>query len=228
MQLAIYGAGGFAREVAGPARVRLKAESASQTDDDAVVFISDRLEEIGTVIDGIRVVSFEDLTGPHHCKRNIVIAIADSSVRREIAARCQAHGLTFLPVLAAPTHVTHQDRRNLGEGAIFCDFTMVTAPNARIGKHFHCNIYSYVAHDCVIGDYVTFAPMVCCNGHVVIEDGAYIGTGAVIRPGSGNDPIVIGKGAVVGMGAVVGKSVPPGAVVVGNPARSIERVSDRT
>jgi hypothetical protein len=34
---------------------------------------------------------------------------------------------------------------------------MVTA-SAKIGAHFQCNIYSYVAHDCVIGDFVTFAP----------------------------------------------------------------------
>ncbi len=68
--------------------------------------------------------------------------------------------------------------------------------------HFHANLYSYVAHDWVIGDFVTFAPGVKCNGNIIIEDHAYIGTGAV-----------------VGMGAVVTKDVPAGATVVGNPAR---------
>jgi sugar O-acyltransferase (sialic acid O-acetyltransferase NeuD family) len=109
-----------------------------------------------------------------------------------------------------------------GEGAVFCDFTMVTA-SATIGRHFQCNIYSYVAHDCVIGDYVTFAPKVCCNGNVHIGDGAYIGTGAVLRQGTTDDPLVIGEGAVVGMGAVVTKSVAAGVVVVGNPARPLPR-----
>ena len=88
-----------------------------------------------------------------------------------------------------------------------------------IGTHFHANIYSYVAHDCVIGDYVTFAPRVSCNGNVHIEDDVYIGTGAVIEQGTPDKPLVIGKGATIGMGAVVTKDVPPGAVVVGNPAR---------
>ena len=71
----------------------------------------------------------------------------------------------------------------------------------------------------MIGDYVTFAPSVRCNGNIVIEDHAYIGTGAVIKQGTPEKPLVIGKGAVVGMGAVVTKDVPPGVTVVGNPAK---------
>jgi acetyltransferase-like isoleucine patch superfamily enzyme len=69
---------------------------------------------------------------------------------------------------------------------------------------------------------VTFAPGVKCNGNVVIEDHAYIGSGAIIKQGQPGVPVVIGRGGVVGMGAVVTKSVPAGATVVGNPARVME------
>ena len=48
----------------------------------------------------------------------------------------------------------------------------------------------------------------------IIEKGASIGAGASLLPG-----IVIGQGAMVGAGAVVTKSVPPNAIVMGNPAR---------
>jgi acetyltransferase-like isoleucine patch superfamily enzyme len=54
---------------------------------------------------------------------------------------------------------------------------------------------------------------------VVIEDHAYIGTGAIIKQGDPDRPLIIGRGAVVGMGAVVTKSVAPGTTVIGNPAR---------
>ena len=49
----------------------------------------------------------------------------------------------------------------------------------------------------------------------VVEDGASIGSGAVILGG-----VTIGRGALVGAGAVVTKNVSPGEVVAGVPARA--------
>ncbi len=115
-------------------------------------------------------------------------------------------------------NVVQMDDVQLGVGAVLSPFVTLTS-NVRIGRHFHANLYSYVEHDCVVGDFVTFAPRVHCNGNVVIEDHAYIGTGAILKQGQPGKPLVIGRGAVVGMGAVVTKSVAPGATVVGNPAR---------
>jgi acetyltransferase-like isoleucine patch superfamily enzyme len=112
------------------------------------------------------------------------------------------------------------DQVDVGEGGILCHFVQLTS-NIRIGKQFHANISSYIAHDCVIGDYVTLAPGVRCNGNVHIEDHAYIGTGAILKQGTPDKPLVIGAGAVVGMGAVVTKSVPPGVTVIGNPAKPL-------
>jgi acetyltransferase-like isoleucine patch superfamily enzyme/dTDP-4-dehydrorhamnose 3,5-epimerase-like enzyme len=48
----------------------------------------------------------------------------------------------------------------------------------------------------------------------VVESGASIGANATILPG-----IRIGEKAMIGAGAVVTQSVPPNAIVVGNPAR---------
>jgi UDP-2-acetamido-3-amino-2,3-dideoxy-glucuronate N-acetyltransferase len=56
-----------------------------------------------------------------------------------------------------------------------------------------------------------------------IERCASIGGGAVILPG-----VVIGTAAMVGAGAVVTKSVPPYAIVVGNPARITGYVSSNS
>ena len=51
---------------------------------------------------------------------------------------------------------------------------------------------------------------------IVIEDYAWIATGAMLMPG-----VRIGRGAVVGAGAVVREDVPERTVVIGNPARIV-------
>jgi acetyltransferase-like isoleucine patch superfamily enzyme len=52
-----------------------------------------------------------------------------------------------------------------------------------------------------------------------IRRGARVGAGAVLCPG-----VEIGAEAFVGAGAVVVRNVPPGVVVVGNPARVLRDV----
>lgn len=108
-------------------------------------------------------------------------------------------------------------RSKISEGAILCPFVTITS-NARIGVGFHGHIYSYIAHDCVIGDFVTFAPSVKCNGNVEIGDNVYVGTGVIIKQGKHGKPLKIGKNAVIEAGAYVTKDVPEGQTVFGNPA----------
>ena len=66
-----------------------------------------------------------------------------------------------------------------------------------------------------------FNPTFDCFGKVVIEDWAYIGSGAHIMPG-----VTIGRGALVAAGSIVTKSVKPGTLVGGNPARFICTVEE--
>jgi hypothetical protein len=83
---------------------------------------------------------------------------------------------------------------------------------------FHANIYSYVEHDAVIGDYVTFALRVNCNGNIIIKDLAFVR--AAIRQGGRGRPNVIGRAALIGMGAVVLNSVADGEIVESGAAHT--------
>lgn len=171
-------------------------------------------------LNGHEVLKLDDWAAQPNAGRWINVAIANPKVRAQVVSRCESLGIEFFQVRAA--NVVQLDDVQIGEGAILCPFVTLTS-NIQIGRHFHANLYSYVEHDCVIGDFVTFAPGVHCNGNVVIEDGAYIGAGAVIKQGLPGKPLVIGAGAVVGMGAVVTKSVPSGLTVVGNPASKMKK-----
>lgn len=208
MKVAIYGMGGFGREILPLVRLQ-------RGPDADIVFVDDH-RSVQTV-NGVPVISFEQAADD---RRAFTIAVAAPAIRRAIAEKCVSAGVSFLDVLA-PDVVVYDDVQ-FGNGLIACARSMFTS-NVRIGKHFHSNLFCYVAHDCIIGDYVTFSPRVSCNGSVIIEDGAFIGTGAVMRQGTHDRPLRIGAGATVGMGAVVTKDVPPSTTVVGNPARELIR-----
>ncbi|MDM1276167.1 MULTISPECIES: acetyltransferase [Acinetobacter] len=211
--IGVYGASGFGKEVMPLARQQYPTLEKQQ-----FVFIDD--SGAGTSLNGYQVLSYEDFLKYPDQKKAVTIAIANSQVREKLVKRLTEDQIQHLNIHASNTVIL--DEVQIGEGSLLCPFTCLTS-NIKIGKFFHANIYSYVAHDCVIGDYVTFAPGVKCNGNIHIEDHAYIGTGAVIKQGTPDKPLVIGKGAVVGMGAVVTKSVPPGVTVIGNPARILEK-----
>ncbi|MEW5695821.1 acetyltransferase [Pseudomonas synxantha] len=213
---AIVGAGGFGREVIPLVR---ETQGTTSQDDLNIIFVDDNAQD--DTINGYRVVNVEFFLKMEG-EKFFNITIANSKVRQAISERLKSEGAT--PFTVSAHNAVNLSHNTIGEGAVFCPFTTVTA-NAKIGKFFHANIYSYVAHDCVIGDFVTFAPNVQCNGSVVIEDHAYIGTGAMIRQGTPERPIVIGEGAVVGMGSVVTKSVAPYTTVFGNPAKPLRPAS---
>lgn len=207
----VVGAGGFGREC-----LRLVRAHASQMPGPTtVVFVEENPKH--TSINATPVVSFEEFCA-NDIERVFSVAIADSGTRERLANTAIASGAKAFSVIAKTAIVG--DGVTFGEGAILHDNTMLTA-DSTIGRFFHCNYYSFVPHDCTIGDFVTFGPGVRLGGNVIIGDHAYIGAGAMVRQGTVDKPVRIGKGAVVGMGAVVLTNVPDGAIVAGVPAKRI-------
>lgn len=60
-------------------------------------------------------------------------------------------------------------------------------------------------------------------GRITVGSRVFIGADAIILPG-----VSIGDRAIVGAGAVVARDVPPGAVVLGAPARIVSTIADYT
>lgn len=212
--IGVYGASGFGREV-----MPLVRESFADSAHDAeFVFIDDN-DELSE-LNSHPVFSYKKFISHPASSKAVTVAIANSKVRQELFAKLENDNISLLDVKAS--NVITMDEIELGAGSILTPFVTFTS-NIRIGVGFHANIYSYVAHDCVIGDFVTFAPSAKCNGNVEIGDHAYIGSGAIIKQGRPGRPLKIGEGAVVGIGAVVTKNVPAGVTVIGNPAKPLTR-----
>lgn len=205
MTYGIYGASGFGKEV-------LPLVKSMFSKKNKIVFIDDGTDL--KVLNGCSIMNFDEFNNLEG-RKLVTISIANSKTRELLTLKCEENNIEFFDVKANNSLLL--DNINIEKGSILCPFVTLTS-DIKIGKSFHANIYSYVAHDCIIGDYVTFAPAVKCNGNVHIEDHVYIGTGAIIHQGKPNKPIKIGRGAIIAAGAVVTKNVPAGMTVFGNPA----------
>ena len=214
---AIVGAGGFGRELIPVAE---KMITLIKEEKFKIIFVVEGDVEEGKKVGNYELISKLNFFSLEAEKKFFNIAIGSSEVRERISTEFIMKNIKPFNVIATNSLILNDN--NIGEGAVLCPFTTVTS-DVTIGRFFQANIYSYVAHDCVIGDFVTFAPGVKCNGNVHVGDHAYIGTGAIIKQGKDNRPMKIGKGSVVGMGAVVTKNVPDGVTVFGNPAKPLTR-----
>ena len=100
-------------------------------------------------------------------------------------------------------------------------------PGASIGRNFFIDHgFVVIGETATIGDDVTIYQQVTLGGtnptdgiggkrHPTIGDGVIIGSGAQVL-----GPITVGTRARIGANSVVNKDVPPGATMVGIPARS--------
>lgn len=215
MQIAIYGAGGFAREVAWLAEASCHQGQPLQT----VCFIDDNEANHGLVLNGVPVMGLGEACVRFPTAR-VAGGIGSPQIREKVMEQAAAAG--FEPATLIHPRVDRSRWIEIGPGAIICAGNILTV-NITLGAHVQINLDCTIGHDVVMGDYSTLAPGVHVSGWVHLGKRVYVGTGAVILQGAHDAPLTIGDDAVIGAGAVVTKPVPPGVTVVGVPARPLQR-----
>jgi sugar O-acyltransferase (sialic acid O-acetyltransferase NeuD family) len=211
IDLAIFGASGFAREVASWAERATWNGSQLRL----VGFIDD--VSPGGELRGRPVMTLAEMA--RATRPAFVVAVGDPALREDLVHAAESAGLSAAPPLVHPSVHYDADHVTIGHGTVICPGSILTTDIA-VGSHVQINLSCTVGHDVSLHDYATLAPGVHVSGKVAIGHGAYLGTGAVTVDGDYDRPLVIGERAVVGAGAVVTRNVPAATTVVGVPARA--------
>lgn len=210
-KIAIFGAGGFGREV----KFLIDQINEKNNSWTFVGFFDDGIEE-GTFVNGFKVLGgLKDLNN-YKETISVVFAVGDPIIKRKIIQKIDNNLINFPNLIHPNVQIGSDEFVEIGEGCIIAAGTVITV-NIKIGNHVILNLLSTVGHDTVINDYASFMPGVNISGEVIIEEGVYVGTGAKII-----NQVKIGKDTIIGAGAVVSKDIPEKCTAVGVPAKPIK------
>jgi len=214
-QIAIYGGGGFARELAWLVQTCNEKSKIYQV----VCFIDDNLESHNKILNDIPVMGLNE-TYKRFPNASVIGGIGTPQIRQRLMEKAAAMGFSFETIIHPRTEKSGWIKIDVG--TVICAGNILTT-NIVLGKHVQINLDCTVGHDVIIKDYATLAPGVHISGCIHLGERVYIGTGAVIINGTQEKPIIIGDDAIIGAGACVTKSVPAGETVVGVPAKPLIR-----
>jgi sugar O-acyltransferase (sialic acid O-acetyltransferase NeuD family) len=200
MEIAIYGAGGFGREV------KWLSENIHDSLDESslVCFVDDNPAVQGTTVQGVPVYGLEEARQRYPAAQ-MVVAVGYTRLRAQMVEKATAAGWAFARLI----HATVQFGENvqIGAGSIVTAGCILTT-DIVIGQHVILNLDCTVGHDCVIGDFCTFAPGCHLAGGVHIERFCFFGQGASTMQGTIEEPLVVGENSTVGLNAIVPHSLP--------------------
>lgn len=193
-RIAIYGAGGFGKEVRGMVDQQPLIYTFAGYFDD----FKERYEKVS-----------------HDLYDDVLMSIADPAIREKIVQGWSGKSVPF-SYLVSPD-VTLHSSVTVGRGCIICPGVKCTV-DISIGQFSIVNLNATIGHDVVLGDFCSIMPSVNLSGNVTLGQRVFIGTGATILQG-----ITIGDDAIVGAGAVVTHHVGRGKTVMGVPAREMAK-----
>ncbi len=152
---------------------------------------------------------------PNVAEVRYCLGAGSPKVKRSMDAEARLVGLLPAQPLVHPNVKIHPSVQ-LSDTVVICAGTSLTV-DIQIGYGTMLNLHCTVGHDTVIGEFCTCSPGVHLSGNVTLADGVECGTNSTVLP-----HVMLGEHCVLGAGAVAVKSIRPGVVAVGIPAKPRE------
>jgi len=209
--IAIYGFGGFGREVA----CLLNKINELGPTWNLIGFFDDGVE-VGTENKYGRVLGGIDTLNSYPTPINLTIAIANPKVIRNIIKNIENSNIEFPNIVAPNVNIFDINSFDLGKGNLIFWGCRLSC-DVEIGDFNLLNGAVSLGHDVKIGDYNVLGPSTRLSGNCIVGDENLFGVESVVLQG-----MRIGKRTKIGIGSVVIRNTKDETFYFGNPAKIIE------
>lgn len=209
--IAIYGAGGFGREIA----CLINKINEKKPEWKIIGFFDDGKQkgtrnEYGEILGGINEVNSypEELA--------LILAIGSPKIVAKIVQNIVSPKIYYPNIISPDTIFLDKDNMSMGQGNIICSGCLISC-NVTIGSFNILNGFISVGHDTKIGDYNAIMPSVKISGEVTIGNKNFFGVNSVVL-----QQIGVGNNTVVGANSLILRKTKDGMTYIGTPASIIK------
>lgn len=209
--IAIFGAGGFGREMASLLK-RINRDKPTWNfigffDDDAVNKPIGYENEYGKILG-----SSKELNN-YSTPLSLILAIGNPTALKVVYEKISNSLIDFPNIVAPEASILDIENFSMGKGNILCSFSSMSC-NVRLGNFNVFNNRVSLGHDVKVGDFNTFMTASRISGDTQIGMQNFFGVSAVVLPG-----IKVGTKTTVGANSVLIRNAKDNTLYIGNPAK---------
>ena len=211
--IAIYGAGGFGREVACLIyRINEKTPTWNLIGffDDNPKLKSQMISHFGPCLGGM-----EELNN-YPKELAVVMALGNSHTTKHLVESIQNERISFPNLIDRSFYLADPETFQIGKGNIIMGPGAATC-DVSLGNFNVLNGSVVLGHDVKIGSFNTIMPAVRISGEVIIGEGNFFGVGSIVL-----QQLNIGNNVRLGAGGVLMTKPRDGQLYIGNPAKKTE------
>lgn len=212
--IAIFGAGGFGREVA--CLIRLINESLVKPRWNLIGFFDDNADLKGTINEYGEILGGRTELNAWETPLDIAIAIGTPKVVKLVAESITNPMVDFPSIIAPSVTWLDKDNVRIGKGNLFCSGCLVSC-NVEIGDFNVFNGYIPIGHDTKIGNYNVIMPSCNISGGITMGDCNFMGVKSAVL-----QYLKIGNNTRIGAGSVVMRNTKDGYLYIGIPAQKLD------
>lgn len=209
--IAIFGAGGFGREIA----CLIKQINKVQPTWNLIGFFDDNPALQGTKNEYGKVLGSIDVLNQYDKELAVAIAVGSPSVVKKVVGNIKNENVWYPNLVAPDVMIMDEENFSMGKGNIICSKCWISC-NVCFGNFNILNVGITVGHDAQLGNYNILMPAVNISGEVTIGEENLFGVASVVLQQK-----KIGNNTVIGGNSLIIKNTKDGRTYMGNPAMAL-------